>query len=360
MAMKHKISRRDFLKVTGIGGLTAVTAGLGVPFIRSAQAANRLSVVDWGPPFIEVSKAVAEKWGKAQVDWTLHSGGAASILPKIKTSWPNPPYDVVDVWSPVFVAMINEGWAETISPEDCPNLKDVPSDLISKDKEGNWKNIPRGSSGLLWVSTEACPIEITNIEDLLNPKLKGQILWPTPTMNTNLQVVNLAMARGGDEKNVEPGWEFLKELAKSGNIGRITANTSDTITSLNTRETSVTFSDQGTTGGIEGVKINYLTKVHESLKTFMFVSGWVVLSTSKNKKLACDFANFSISKENSELHFKKVSEVPVNRKASHGLDHLRFSPEEIKKFTVIPDWDYISKQVDGWNKRFEKEIVTLL
>jgi len=358
--MKHKITRRDFLKVAGGGCLAATTAGLGAPFIRQALAAERLSVVDWGPPYIKVSRAVAKKWGKAQIDWTLHSGGAASLLPKIKTSWPNPPYDLVDVWSPVFVAMINEGWAETVTLEDCPNLKDVPEDLISKDKEGNWKNIPRGLSGLLWVSTEACPIEITNIEDLLNPKLKGQILWPNPTLNTNCQVINLSMARGGDQYNVEPGWEFLKELAKSGNIGRIAANTSDVITSLDTRETSVTFSDQGTTGGVKGVKINYLTKIHESLKTFVFVSGWVVLSTSKNKKLACDFANFSLSKENSELYFKVVTEVPVNIKAVHGLNHLRFSPEELKKFTVIPDWDYITNSLDSWNKRYEKDIVTLL
>jgi len=58
--------------------------------------------------------------------------------------------------------------------------------------------------------------------------------------------VALAKARGGDEYNVDPGWEFLKELAQSGNIGRVSANTSDVITSLETGETSVTFVDQGT------------------------------------------------------------------------------------------------------------------
>jgi len=358
--MKYQITRRDFLKVAGLSGLAATTTGLGVPFIRPAQAAQRLSVVDWGPPYIKVSKEVAKKWGKAKIDWTLHSGGAASVLPKIKVAWPNPPYDLIDIWSPVFVSMINEGWAETVTLEDCPNLKDIPEDLISKDKKGNWKSIPRGLSGLFFISTDKCPIEITNIEDLFNPKLKGQILWPNPTLDTNCQVINLAIARGGDQYNMEPGWKFLKELAKSGNIGRVSANTSDIITSLSTGETSVAFSDQGSSSAIKGVKVNYLTKTHESLKTFMFISGWMVLSSSKNKNLAFDFANFSINKENSELFFKGAGEVPVNRKAVHGLEHLRFTPEELKKFKVIPDWDYISKKLDEWNKRFEKDIVPLL
>lgn len=356
--MKRSITRRDFLKVTG-GGLAMASVGLGGPFINSAHAAKKLSVVDWGPPYIDCSKKVAKKWGKASITWTLHSGGAASVLPKIKAAWPNPPYDLLDIWSPVFISMVKEGWAETVTINDCPNLKDIPKSLITKDEKGNLKSIPRGVSGQFWVATENCPIEITNIEDLLNPKMKGQILWPNPTLNTNTQVILLALARGGDQYNIEPGWQFLKELVKSGNIGRISANTSDIITSFETGETSFTFVDQGTTGGIKGTKVHYLTKTHESLKTLMFTSGWMVLTTSKNKKLAFDFANHSINKENSEFFHKLVGEVPANSKAEHGVEHLRFSDEELKKYMVEIDWDYVSTQLDGWNKYYEKEIVPL-
>jgi putative spermidine/putrescine transport system substrate-binding protein len=179
-------------------------------------------------------------------------------------------------------------------------------------------------------------------------------------LNTNIQTVNLAMARGGDQVNMEPGWQFLKEMAKSGNIGRVSANTSDVITSLETGETSVTFIDQGTSTGIKGTQLNYLTKTHETMKTFMFVSGWVVLSSSKKKKLAFDFANYTITKENSELYHKEVGEVPAHSKAEHSVEHLRFTDEEFKRFALIPDWDHISSQLDGWNKLFEKEIVPIL
>ena len=234
--MAKNFTRRDFIKTTTAGSIAA--ASLSAPFINVGHAAEPLSVVEWGPPWIDNTKKLATAWGKGDITWSLHSGGAASILPKIKAAWPNPPYDLVDNWSPVFLSMLREGWAETVTLENCPNLKDVPEGLITKDADGNWKNIPRGSSGVFFTyAPENCPIEIKTVEDLLNPKLKGQILWPNPTLNTNLQVVALAKALGGDEHNMEPGWEFLIELAKSGNIGRISANTSDVITSLETVET---------------------------------------------------------------------------------------------------------------------------
>ena len=354
-----KTTRRDFLKTTAIGGIA--TASFSAAFINPSIAAEPLSVVEWGPPWIDNTKKLAAAWGKGDINWTLHSGGAASILPKIKASWPNPPYDLVDNWSPVFLSMLREDWCATVTLDDCPNLKDIPEGLITKDADGNWKNIPRGSSGVFFTyAPDNCPIEIKTIEDLLNPELEGQILWPNPTLNTNLQVVALAKARGGDEYNMDPGWEFLVELAKSGNIGRVSGNTSDVITSLETGETSVTFVDQGTLSGIKGTRLQHLTKTDPSLKTFMFVSGWVVLSSSNNKKLAFDFANFMINKENSELYFREVGEVPVNSTAEHNVEHLRFTPEEVDKYTVIPDWDHLGKELDGWNKRFEKDIVPVL
>ena len=90
--MSMKFTRRDVLKTAAAGGTVAATSSF--PFINSVHAAEPLSVVDWGPPWIDHAKKTGEAWGKAEINWTLHSGGAASILPKIKAAWPNPPYDL--------------------------------------------------------------------------------------------------------------------------------------------------------------------------------------------------------------------------------------------------------------------------
>lgn len=356
-----KLSRRDFLKLSAASGVSITSFGL---LSKRAFAKESIVSVDWGPPYIDFTKKAGAKWNKANIIWELHSGGAASILPKIKSSWPNTPYDIITAWDPVFKQMGKEGWAEKITVSDVPNLADVPEGLITKDEQGNWISVPRSAAGSFFAyRPDICPIEITKVEDLLNPRLRGQICWPSPVMTSSMQVVGLALARDGDEYNIDPGWKFLKEIAKTGNIGRVFLTTSDAINSLTSGETSVTFADQGSLGSVANkVPLKYLTKTHETLKTFLYTEGYAILACSKKKKLAFDFANFIISpKINEELN-KFVVEAPVNLKSSAhpSVNHLQFNNEELKKYAYLPDYDYVSKQMDKWVKRFEVEVTPLL
>lgn len=101
-----------------------------------------------------------------------------------------------------------------------PNLADVPEHLITKDDKGNFVNVPRNINGNMWAyRPDKCPIEVKTVDDLLNPKLKGQINWPSAVMQSNLQVVLLALARGGNEYNMEPGWKFLGRSPGPGTSG---------------------------------------------------------------------------------------------------------------------------------------------
>lgn len=140
----------------------------------------------------------------------------------------------------------------------------------------------------------------------------------------------------------------------------MSANTSDVINSLTTGETSVTFVDAGTLSGAKGIPMTHLTKTNESFKSFLLVSDWMVLESAKNKKLAFDFAYHTITKENNGSYYEAVGEVPADSASTHAIEHLKFSDDEPKKFAVIPDWDYVSAQVDSCNERFEKEIAALL
>ena len=359
-----KLTRRKFLHSAAAGALVAAGSTWSWTLRHRARAAESLLGVDWGKPYIDADKVLAEQWGKADFTWDLHAGGAQTVLPKIKSSWPNTPYDFIDAWDPVFITMIREGWAATIPPDRVTNLADVPEGLIAKDDQGNWKSVPRSLTGQFFVyRSDTVPFEITNIEDLLDPRLKGQILWPSPVLNTNIQVTALAMQRGGDLYNLEPGWEFLKELAKSGNIGRVAFTITDLFNSLTTGETSVAFIDQGSVStAAKNVPIVYLTKTDPSLKSFLATEGWVALESSKKKDLVFDFFNFCISAEKCEQFNKAIGNTPTNSKSKvdPSVRHLVFTNEELKKFAVLPDWDHQSKIADEGVKRFEKDIVPLL
>lgn len=358
--MKHYQTRRAFIHRAA----AASAAATGLVFTRRAVAKEFLTVGEWGPPYLDGSKAAAARQDLFEINWDLYSGGGATALGKIKATWPNSPYDLIDNYTLVFHAVAKEGWAAPVTVQDVPNLAHIPEALITKDSKGNWVSIPRNLNGIFFAyRPDICPIEIKTIDDLLDPRLKGQINWPSTVMNSNLQVVILALARGGDERNMEPGWKFLEQLAKSGNIGRVYQTTSDIINSLTSGETSISFATQATLGKVaQKVPLKTLTKIDASLKTVPLVEGFVVMANSKKKKQAMDFANFMISPESTEVFLKSVGGAPANSLAKPlpGAEHLVFTPEELKKYGYVPDFPYVSTQLDGWVKRFEQDIQPLL
>lgn len=86
---------------------------------------------------------------------------------------------------------------------------------------------------------------IGSIEQLLEPRFKGKLCVPFPVNLTGLPMLTHAMQRGGDERNIEPGWAFLKELAGKGEIGRVINNNSEFINAMSSGETSVAFFNIG-------------------------------------------------------------------------------------------------------------------
>ena len=178
-----------------------------------------------------------------------------------------------------------------------------------------------------------------------------------------MQMVGLALANGGDEFNLEPGWELLKEIAKAGNIGRVFKTEVDMINSLSTGETSITFGPSGNWVQLaRKLPITHLNKhPGAGLKASLATEGWCVMK-NQNTQAAFDFVNYTLGTEIQTWWSQHIGNPPVNvnAKASEELSHLVYTDEELAKYTHLPDWDYVSQQVDGWVKRFEQEIVQLL
>lgn len=359
---KNPVSRRKFLKnaasATAIGTLGSLVA-------NTAYAADTITATEWGGSYIDQMKKIAAKQSDIQVNWHMYSGGAALILPKIKATWPNPGIDLVAGWDLSLQAIAREGWAEPVTAEKVPNLADIPKKLLIKDGSGNVINIPRSISSIFWFYREDnAPFEISKIDDLLDPRLAGKVCFPAPNNNSNLQMVALALHRGGDERNMEPAWDFVKELARSGNIGRVATGDVDVGNSISSGETCISFvSGTGAINMARDFKIKYLTKMdpESGFRTFLFQEGWCVLKGG-HADAAFKFANFAINAENNEEFNRSVSGVPVNIKAktSDGVKPMVFNSDEMDRYVYIPDWTYISEQADAWMKRWEQEIMPLL
>jgi putative spermidine/putrescine transport system substrate-binding protein len=355
-------NRRSVL--AGAAGL-GLAGGLTIP-MRGAQAVgDRLVVVQWGAGWIEVSKRLVEPYMKNtgdQITWELHAGGAMAIVAKIKPQWPHIPYNVVSCWDPVFRSMDAEGWLDPVTLDEVPNLKDVPEAFILKNAKGEFISVPLSTAGAFWgYRTDLVDKPIENIEQLLEPRFKGKICVPYPVNLTGLLLVTLAIQRGGNERNVEPGWQFLKELASRGNIGRVINNNSEFINAMSAGDLSVGFFNNG---GWSSVRSEFPVKILSRLpsnKGFLYNEGFAVLKGDKTAA-AKRFANYFLGADENQEYNWKLGSGPTNVKSKVNPDVADFyyTADELPKYGYIADFGYLSSQVNDWAKRWEIEIVPLL
>ncbi|MCK1293188.1 extracellular solute-binding protein [Bradyrhizobium sp. 30] len=353
------LSRREILKAA------ASAAAIGTLGLTNARAADAITAVEWGGNYVAAMKKIASKQADVQINWQLHSGGAMAMLPKVKARWPSPGIDLLTGWDVAWETIAREGWAEPVTPEKVPNLADIPKRLLVKDSAGNIINIPRTIQTTFWYYREdTTPFKIERIDDLLDPRLKGKICFPVPTINSNLQMVSFALAKGGDERNMEPAWDFVKKLARSGNIGRAANSDIDIGNSITSGETSISF--EGGTAPVQlarKFKIRYLNKMEREtgFRTFVFHEGWCVLKGG-HTDAAFKFANFAINPENNEEFNGANAGIPANvkSKVSDEIRPMVLNDGEMERYAYIPDWAYVSRQLDSWNKRWEQEVAPLL
>lgn len=360
--MTPNFTRRRLL---GGAGALAMPALLGSSLMsrRAEAAATDLTAAEWGGDIVEAMKQIAAHQQASAINWVLFQGGAGSILPKIKAAWPRVEYDYVAGWEGSFNSMIEEGWVETISVADVPNLADIPEKIVIKDAHGNWKAVPRAVGGIYFgYRTDAAPLKITSVDDLLSSKLKGAICWPGPTQSMMLQIVALSLHAGGNESNMEPGWKLMKELAKSGNIGRVAVTDVDFTNSFTSGETSVGFFAEPSWAAVaKNFPITRLTK-QAGMTTFLYQSGFAVMKNRPNRRATLDFINFAISPEMNTLYANVAGEAPLNAKAKapDRLKHLSFTPAEMAKYVYVPDYRIVLQSQDAWAKRWESDIAPLL
>jgi putative spermidine/putrescine transport system substrate-binding protein len=361
------ISKRKFLTHLGAGVGTAALF-TSKPWIRRAAAADVTLVgVQWGGPWLEGAKAVAAKAPKFNIQWETHAGGAAAIMAKIKTAWPTPLYDFVAQFDPQYYAWMREGWPEPLSIDEMPNLKDIPAESFVRNDKGQIINVPISHSGRFWgYRSDKAPFAVKKHEDLLDPRLKGQICVPDALQSQNSMVAMFARAFGGDEKNMEPGWDFMKRLAKSGNIGRVAKTEVDFINSLSSGECSVGIWSNAAWAKIADVgPCVFLSRVpgDKVFRTGLLTEGFMIPSNSTKKKEAKEFLNFFVSPENNQLYNEKLNFVPTNLKsgATKMAQNIVFkTSEERKEFAVVFDFVTLGAQQNQMTAKWEQEITPLL
>jgi len=362
--MMKSLSRRELLKISAASGLGSALAMPGID-LAAAQQGEQLLVVMWGAAWIEVSRKIVDAYVAKtgdKVAWELHAGGAMAIVAKVKPAWPRVNYNLISGWDPVFRAMIKEDWVEPVTLDEMPALKDIPPAFFQKNDKGELMSVPLSTTGAFWgYRTDLVDKPIESIEQLLEPRFKGKLCVPFPVNLTGLLMLTLAMQRGGNERNIEPGWAFLKELAERGQIGRVINNNAEFITAMSSGETSVAFFN---IGAWTQVRKRFPVKIMSRLtdnKGFLFNEGFAIV---KGDKVAASkrFANYFAKPDINEIYNLPLGSGPTNTKskASPDIADVFYKPDELERYAYIADFAYMASQVDAWAKRWETEIAPLL
>ena len=220
-----------------------------------------------------------------------------------------------------------------------------------------------------WTRCTACngqlrPVAKSAIEQLLEPRFKGRLCVPFPVNLTGLLMLTLAMQRGGNERNIEPGWGFLRELAEKGQIGRVINNNSEFINAMSSGETSVAFFNIGAWTTVrKQFPVRLLTRMKDN-KGFLFNEGFAVIKGEDRAKVAAGkrLANHFATAPVNEQYNWPLGSGPTNpgAKANPDVADVFYKPDELAQFGYIADFAYMATQVDGWAKRWEQEIAPII
>jgi putative spermidine/putrescine transport system substrate-binding protein len=333
-----------------------------------AWAREALTAVEWGGTWLDSSKALLAGQNDFDVNWVLHAGASSAILPKIKSSLPRVPYDLVHSFPPVTAAMIKEGWLEPLTFDDVPNLRDVPDGFLTRDGQGHVINCPTSSIGAFWgYRPDVSGMPIRTAQDLLDPRLKGKVLALSPSLQSGRFLLSLALNRGGNERNIGPGFEFAKDLARSGNIGRVAQSDIDVVNSITSGETAVAFTSLPAWSKItQSQKVEYLVNKPEddkTFKTFISQEEWTLLKGALNGAAAKHFMNWFISPAVHEKYCALMGILPINRKSKAPASVaflVHTSEADRKRYEYYPDYPYIVGQLKAWNDRWDAEVMPLM
>src|SRR5206468_2585245 len=155
---------------------------------------------------------------------TLISMLAAELVARTKAAaGGRPPVDVALVDDGPFLLAIKEGVFQPLPMDKIPNAKGIFEKYRPKEPFG----VPIGASQIgIAYNAKKLKTRPNSFGDLWNPEYKGRIGLSTPasTLGT-VTLLSFARLRGGDEGNIEPGFEAVKSLLPSvSSIQAVPAN----------------------------------------------------------------------------------------------------------------------------------------
>jgi putative spermidine/putrescine transport system substrate-binding protein len=287
---------------------------------------------------------------------TYVTGSSVDTLSKLQAQKDKPQIDVAIVDDGPQAMAKGFGLLAELEESKVPNLTDVYDVAKFDDKIGVGIGIV--ATGLAY-NTEVFKQNgwepPTSWNDLARPEFKGKLVLPSMANTYGVHMlVMAAKANGGDEKNIEPGFAKMKEIAANA------------VTFDKTADVSNFFLQGETVASAWGSGRVYTLKakdfpiefVYPKEGTVALVATGNVVKNAPNGDLAQEFINFLLSDEAQQTVAKAVFFGPVNKNVKLDDETAKmvvYGPGNIEKLITM-DWKTINENRAAWTERTNKEI----
>jgi len=328
--------------------------------VSSAQEVLKVSGIYGGVWADSIRNAILKPFeAKFGVKLEIEEGISAVTLAKLRQQKGSPALDVVWMDRIVSDNAIVEDLVDRVDPARIPNLKDVVSQAVQKDKNGDIRAITTGfwAAGLAYNKKEIKTPPVSWL-DLWKPEFRGKVALYSPDNAIGLPIlVTIAELKGGGTQNIDPGFKAVQELAKQGALffGGSPAGANLLVTgeaAVATLASSQVWDLQS-----KGHPIEYVVPKEGAVAGDMRVH---IVKGTKRKELAEKLVDFAVSAEAQRALATMLLVGPVNSKVSLPPDvaaKMPWGPGGSVQTLRLVDPYVILERRTAWVERWNKEIV---
>jgi putative spermidine/putrescine transport system substrate-binding protein len=342
-------TRRALLRA-GLGAASLSLTGL-----RPAFAAGTLTAATfpgaWETAHRSFLLPAFQKATGASVN--LAASMPLDIVAKTLVSRNNPAFDVFVADEGSFAIANAQGLVEAVPAARVPNLHDLPQRFV--DPKGLAFYVSAQVVGIAY-NTQKIKTPPTSWDDLLKPEFKGRVgVVGFGSALGPVWLTEVARMRGGSEENMEPAFEYLRQLLP--NVGAVAPSPGALATLIQQGQIDICAHYSNNVGDLQakGVPVALARPS----------TGWGVVRTTmhvvKNTKepaLAAAYINAALDPEvQGKLADAPYHLAPTNTKVPYtkGLQQYARNASELEAFKSI-DWIKMSTVRQAYIDRFNRDM----
>ena len=262
---------------------------------------------------IRFTEEVGPAMEKMNIKLKFIGGRSDEFLNKLISAKGSPTFDIVEITDHVFPEMLEGGFLDKLNLANIPNIQFLNKAMYNDYKVGYWQT----QAAILYNFEKFKELGIpapTEPEDLLHPKLKGKVIFPSLTGYGAVSVITaIAKKHGGDEENIDPALPILRKF--SAQVHSF-ADFTPMSQAMKNGDIYAAFSSGGSARRLRdaGVPIaihHLVIDGHQGVPSFGYLG---VVKGSKHKEAAEAFINEAIGLEMQDGIFVNNGTIPTNGK----------------------------------------------